>query len=131
VAFATALPHDTMAAYVASVPFRSASERVWTSRDDGFVTDLVAEVGAAQYAARLVAVAGTTLSGPATRSFDLGIAGSRGFVQTSDVHGQTMFCVVAFLSAGARAFVVTRCMPYPQDTTTVSRLAREQLARAT
>jgi hypothetical protein len=130
-AFATALPHDTMAAYVASARFRSASERVWTSHDDGFVTDVVVEVGDERSARRLVDVAGATLPGPATRAFDVGVDDGRGFVQTSDVHGQTMFCVIAFMSAGARAFVVTRCTPYPQDTTTVTRLARDQLTRAT
>jgi hypothetical protein len=128
-AFATALPHDTMAAYLASAGFRGASERVWTSHDDGFVTDVVVEVGDERSARRLVDVAGTTLPGPATQAFGLGVDHGRGFVQTSDVHGQTMFCVIAFMSAGARAFVVTRCTPYPQDTTAVTRLARDQFAR--
>ena len=127
---ATALPHATMAAYLDSVTFRSASERVWTSHDDGFVTDVVVEVGDARSATRLVEVAAATLPGDATTAFALGVAGGRGFVQTSDVHGQTMFCVIGFFSVDLRAFVLTRCTPYPQDTATVVRLAREQLARA-
>ena len=130
-AFATALPHDTMTSYLTSAGFRSASERVWTSRADGFVTDVVVEVDDTASAARLVEVAGSALPGAATRAFDLGAGGGRGFLQTSDVHGQTMFCVIGVLSVATRAFVLTRCTPYPQDTTTVTRLAREQLARAT
>ena len=81
-------------------------------------------------AGRLVAVAGSVLPGPATQGFALGVGDGRGFVQTSDVRGQTMFCVIAFFTSGARAFIVTRCTPYPQDTTTVTRLARDQLTRA-
>jgi hypothetical protein len=125
---ATALPHDEMASYLASVTFRRAAERVWTSPADGFVTDVVVEVGGAAEAAELVSVANRVLPGPATRGFAVGDTG-RGFVQTSDVHGQTMFCVMAFLQAGVRAFVLTRCTPYPQDTTTVTGLARDQLRR--
>ena len=129
-AAATALPHDTMARYVDSVTFRRASERVWTSHDDGFVTDIVIELGDDRSATRLVDVASATLPGPATQAFALGVADGRGFVQTSAVHGQTMFCVIAFLAVSTRAFVVTRCTPYPQDTTTVIRLVRDQYARA-
>lgn len=129
-AFVTALPRDTMAAYVDSVPFRRASERVWTSREDGFVTDVVVETGEPAAAMRLVDLAGKALPGPATQPFALGVAGGRGFVQTSDVRGQTMFCVIAFFAVDVRAFVVTRCTPYPQDTATVTQLAREQFDRA-
>ena len=129
-AVATALPRETMTTYLDSVTFRSASERVWTSRDDGFVTDAVIEVGDAESAARLVDLAGTSLPGDATTAFALDVAGGRGFVQTSDVHGQTMFCVIAFFSVDVRAFVLTRCTPYPQDTATVTQLAKDQLARA-
>ena len=128
---ATALPSDTMAAYLRAAGFRSASERVWTSAHDGFVTDAMVEVSDASAAARLVDVAGKTLPGPATSPFTLGVGNGRGFVQTSDVHGQTMFCVIGFFSAGPRAFVLTRCTPYPQDTATLTRLSKEQLARAT
>ena len=129
-AFATALPHDTMAAYLSSVTLRSASERVWTSHDDGFVTDILVEVGDAQSAVRLVDVANSALGGGAGQGFALGVGQGRGFVQTSDVHGQTMFCVIAVLPVAARAFVLTRCTPYPQDTTVLTRLAREQLSKA-
>lgn len=129
-AYATALPRDTMAAYLDANPFRSASERVWTSRDDGFVTDVLVDTGEPAAAARLVGLAGSALPGPATQSFAPGVAGGRGFVQTSDVHGQTMFCVMAFFSIDVRAFVVTRCTPYPQDTTTVVRLSKDQFTRA-
>jgi hypothetical protein len=127
--FATALPPEEMASYLASVTFRRAAERVWTSPADGFVTDIVVEVGNDAQAAALVSTAGRVLPGAATRSFAVGDNG-RGFVQTSDVRGQTMFCVIAFLSSGLRAFVLTRCTPYPQDTTSVSRLATEQIRRS-
>ena len=129
-AFATALPHDTMAAYLDSVAFRSASERIWTSHEDGFVTDVVVETGDATEAAQLVDLAGSALPGPATQAFALGVGGGRGFIQTSDVRGQTMFCVIAVFAVAARGFVVTRCTPYPQDTAPVTQLARQQLARA-
>lgn len=127
--FATALPREDMASYLASVTFRRAAERVWTSSADGFVTDIVVEVGDGAQAAALVSTAGRVLPGAATRSFAIG-ANGRGFVQTSDVQGRTMFCVIAFLSTGLRAFVLTRCTPYPQDTATVSRLANEQIRRS-
>ena len=125
---ATALPRGAMAAYLGSVRFRRASERVWTAADDGFVTDVVVELANEADAAALPFAAGRVLPGPATRPF--GIPRGRGFVQTSDVHGTTMFCVIAFVSAGPRAFVVTRCTPYPQDTSFVTRLVHDQLARA-
>jgi hypothetical protein len=125
---ATAVPRDAMASYLTSVTLRRASERVWTSSADGFVTDVVIEVGSAAQATALVTLADRVLPGVATRGFTLA-DGGRGFVQTSDVHGQTMFCVIGFLPAGLRAFVLTRCTPYPQDTATVSQLVREQLRR--
>lgn len=128
-AVATAVPHDTMAAYLDSVSFRSASERVWTSREDGFVTDAMIEVADAGSAAKLVDVAGSSLPGEATTTFALGVAGGRGFLQTSDVRGQTMFCVIAFFSVDVKGFVITRCTPYPQDTATVARLSKQQVAR--
>jgi hypothetical protein len=128
---ATALPQPVMSSYLDRVTMRSAAERVWRSDDDGFVTDVVVTVGNAADAALLVRTAEQTLPGDATRMFDVtGVAGARGFVQTSDVAGRTMFCVVAFLAVDARAFVVTRCTPYPQDTVSVTALARAQAARA-
>ena len=128
-ASATALPHDVMSSYLASVRFRRAAERVWTSSADGFVTDIVVEVGTAAQAAALVSLANRVLPGEATRAFALNAGGS-GFLQTSAVHGQTMFCVIGFVPAGLRAFVLTRCTPYPQDTATVARLVRDQLRRS-
>ena len=128
--FATALPRQTMTAYLDSIPFRSASERVWTSREDGFVTDVIIETGDPAAADRLVDLAGSVLPDPATQAFALGVAGGRGFVQTSDVRGQTMFCVIAVFAVDARGFVLTRCTPYPQDAATVTLLAREQYDRA-
>ena len=128
-ASATALPHDVMASYLTSVTFRRAAERVWTSSADGFVTDIVIELGTAAQAAALVGLASRVLPGDATRAFAL-TEGGRGFLQTSDVHGRTMFCVIGFVPAGPRAFVLTRCTPYPQDTATVARLVRDQLRRS-
>jgi len=120
-----------MASYLGASPSVSAGERVWTSQDGGFVTDIVATFRSAADAAGLVALAAKVLPGPATHAFDItGLSSVKGFVQTSVVRGRTMFCVVAFAAAGVRAFVLTRCTTYPQDTTAVSRLVVQQLARA-
>jgi hypothetical protein len=130
-AVATAIPQPAMASYLAAASLRSAGERVWTSTTDGFVTDIVATFASAADADGLVAVAAKTLPGPASRAFSPpGAPGARGFVQTSDVAGKTMFCVIAFAPSGVHAFVVTRCTPYPQDTVTLTGLLTQQLARA-
>jgi len=130
-AVATAVPHAELAAYLDSAALRSAGERVWTSAKDGFVTDIVASFASTDAAQGLVALAAKTLPGPATQPFlPPGVTGARGFVQTSDVAGKTMFCVIGFAPAGAQAFIVTRCTPYPQDTVTLSRLLTEQMQRA-
>ena len=130
-AVATALPKAVMSSYLTNAGWRSAGERVWTSTNDGFVTDIVATFAKDDDATGLVALAQKTLPGPATTSFTPpGVAGARGFVQTSDVAGKTMFCIITFASSGTRAFVVTRCTPYPQDTTVASGLLVQQLTRA-
>ena len=130
-AVATAVPHAAMTSYLSAAQLRSAGERVWTSAGDGFVTDIVATFASADDARGLVALAAKTLPGPASQAFSPpGVAGASGFVQTSDVAGKTMFCVLGFSASGARAFVVTRCTPYPQDTVTLTRLLAEQMARA-
>lgn len=130
-AAATALPKATISAYLHRARLRSAGEKVWTSPAHGFVTDIVAAFTSNADAQGLVALARTTLPGPATRAFSLpGLPDARGFVQSSDVAGTTMFCVFGFAPSGARVFVLTRCTPYPQDTVTVSRLLAQQLARA-
>jgi hypothetical protein len=130
-ASATALPRAQMTSYLDRVSLTSAAERVWTAADGGFVTDIVVTVATAAQAADLVDVASRVLPGPATRPFDVaGAPRARGFVQTSDVRGQIEFCVIAFVAVDARAFVLTRCTPYPQDTTVVQRLVDEQIARA-
>jgi hypothetical protein len=130
-AVATAVPHAAMTAYLSGASLRSAGERVWTSNADGFVTDIVARFASAQDAQGLVALAGKTLPGPASQPFSPpGTPGGRGFVQTSDVAGKTMFCVIGFAPSGVQVFMVTRCTPYPQDTVTLSHLLAQQLARA-
>jgi len=130
-AAATAVPQREMASYLDASSLVSAGERVWTSEGGGFVTDTVATFGSAADAAGLVALAAKVLPGPATHPFDIiGLSSVKGFVQTSAVRGRTMFCVIAFVPAGVRAFVLTRCTTYPQDTTTVSRLVAKQLIRA-
>ena len=130
-AAATAVPRSTMSAYLHRAQLRSAGEKVWTSAADGFVTDIVARFASTADAAGWASLAGKTRPGPATRAFSLpGVPEARGFVQTSDVRGTTMFCVFAFAPSGAQVFVLTRCTPYPQDTVTVSRLLAQQLARA-
>jgi len=130
-AAATALPKPTLAAYLRRAKLRSAGEKVWTSSGDGFVTDIVASFRSTGDATGLVTLAGTTLPGPATRAFSLPrLPDARGFLQTSDVAGTTMFCVFAFAPSGSEVFLVTRCTPYPQDTVTVSRLLAQQMARA-
>ena len=124
---ATAVPSSTMRSYLAGVRFRRAAERVWTERDGSFVTDVVVEVGDHDQAQALVSAAARVLPGPATRPFTpQGVEGGRGFLQTAQARGRTMFCVVVVLAADVRAFVVTGCTPYPQDTTAVVRLASEQ-----
>ena len=129
-AAATAVPRAAMASYLGRARLRSAGERVWTSANDGFVTDIVATFATSDEARGLVTLAAKTLSGPASQPFSPpGVPGAQAFVQTSDVAGKTMFCVFAFAPSGAQAFVVTRCTPYPQDTVTLSRLLTEQLAR--
>lgn len=129
-AAATAVRKDAMTSYLRGAGWRDGAERVWTSASDGFVTDIVATFASAAAAAGVVQLAGRTLPGAATRAFSLSaLPSARGFVQTSAVAGKTMFCVIAFASSGTRAFVVTRCTPYPQDTTTVSRLLERQLTR--
>jgi len=128
---ATAVPKASMASYLSQASLRSAGERVWTSTTDGFVTDIVATFTSAADAVGLVQLAATTLPGPASRAFSPpGVPGARGFVQTSDVAGKTMFCVIAFAPSGVQAFIVTRCTPYPQDTVTLSTLLTQQMARA-
>jgi hypothetical protein len=128
---ATALPKATMAAYLRRAGWRSATERVWTSSTDGFVTDIVVTFASSADASGLATLASKTLPGDATRPFTPpGVPEARGFVQTSAVDGTTMFCVFAFAPNGSRVFVVTRCTPYPQDTSTVTRLLMQQLARA-
>ena len=128
---ATALPKQAMSSYLRDASWRSAGERVWTSTSDGFVTDIVVTFATAADASGLVALASTTLSGAATSPFTPpGVAGARGFVQTSEVAGSTKFCVITFAPSGARTFIVTRCTPYPQDTTVASRLLAQQVARA-
>lgn len=130
-AAATAVPQREMASYLSASSLVSAGERVWTSKDGDFVTDIVATFRSAADAAGLAALATKVLPGPATRAFDIvGLTSVKGFVQTSVVRGRTMFCVIAFAPAGARAFVLTRCTTFPQDTTAVSRLVVQQLARA-
>jgi hypothetical protein len=130
-AVATAVPKEAMSSYLRTAGWRSAAERVWTSTADGFVTDVVATFSKEDGATGLLALAQKTLPGPATTSFTPpGVAGARGFVQTSDVAGKTMFCIITFASSGTRAFVVTRCTPYPQDTTVAAHLLVQQLARA-
>ena len=128
---ATALPKAAMSSYLHGAKWRSAGERVWTSTADGFVTDIVATFATADGAQGLVTLAQQTLPGPATQPFTPpGVTGARGFVQTSEVAGKTMFCVITFAKSGPQAFVVTRCTPYPQDTTVASGLLMRQLARA-
>jgi hypothetical protein len=130
-AVATAVPPEAMSSYLDGVQLRSAGERVWTSSHKGFVTDIVATFASATGAQGLVALAAKALPGAATSPFSPpGVTGARGFVQTSEVAGKTMFCTIALASAGARVFVVTRCTPYPQDTVTVSRLLALQMRRA-
>lgn len=130
-ASATAVPEPAMSAYLRTTSLRSAGERVWTHGRDEFVTDLVASFADATDAAGFVQLATNALPGPATRGFSItGLPSATGFVQTSFVRDRTMFCVIAFASAGVRAFVVTRCTAAPQDTTAVSRLLVQQLARA-
>ena len=41
-AVATALPKAVMSSYLTNAGWRSGGERVWTSTNDGFVTDIVA-----------------------------------------------------------------------------------------
>lgn len=128
---ATALPPDDLRVHLRAVRLQRAAERVWTARDGGFVTDIVITVATVEQAAGLVQLSGRVLPGPATRAYTVpGVSGGRGFIQTSVVRGQTMFCVIAFFNVQASAFVVTRCSPTPQDTTEVSRLAAEQARRA-
>ena len=130
-AIATAVPKSAMSSYLGGASWQGAGERVWTSTTDGFVTDIVTTFTTADDAAGLVALAQKTLSGPASSPFTPpGVARARGFVQTSDVAGKTMFCVITLAPSGARTFIVTRCTPYPQDTTVASRLLEQQLVRA-
>lgn len=130
-ASATAVPAAAMTPYLRTTSLRSAGERVWTAGSDEFVTDIVATFADATDATGFVQLAAKVLPGPATRAFGIvGLPSASGFVQTSFVRDRTMFCVIAFAPAGVHAFVVTRCTAAPQDTTTVSRLLVQQLARA-
>jgi hypothetical protein len=130
-AASTVVPKADMASYLRTASWRSAGERVWTSGEDEFVTDIVATFDDRAGASGLVSLAATVLPGPATRAFDLpDLPSAKGFVQTSDVRGRTMFCVIVFAASGVRAFVLTRCTTNPQDTATVSRLLVQQLARS-
>lgn len=127
---ATALPALDMSSFLRAAHLQHAAERVWTSGDGSFVTEVVTALATAAEAAALVARAAQVLPGPATRGFSVpGVRGARGFIQTSAVHGRTMFCVIAFMHVKASAFVVTRCTLTPQDTTYVTRLAQEQVHR--
>jgi hypothetical protein len=130
-AAATDIPPASMTSYLDRSGFRSGAERIWTSARDGFVTDLAITIATRQGAAALPSVAKTSLGGPGVSTFTApGVPGGIGFVLTGDVKGGTSFCVTVVFAVRSRAFVVTRCTPYPQDTTYLADLAVKQLRRA-
>jgi len=129
---ATTVRSDVLGDFLGESGYQGGFARVLT-RGEEFVTLLAYELADDQAAVGLVNVVVDELAGSAAyRPFDdPTVAGSRGFILTSDVAGEVRFCVGEWFAVGRRAYGVTRCAPFVLSVPAVTGIAAAQHQRAT
>ena len=125
----TTLPAATLEPFLAMNGYQAGYSRVWQGGDE-FVTALVFRFFAARNATafRSLVFEHLATSSAFAEFADPAIPGSRGYQLTSDVSGETRFCVGEHFNDDRYAYVVTRCAPFPLSVEAVTSLAARQRA---